>query len=304
MPIHPNYHPSLHPPKIAPPQDFLGRLAVVFEMIKFRHSFFALPFALASMLVAADGWPRFRTLFWIIIACVAARSMGMAFNRLVDRGIDARNPRTSDRALPAGLLSLQFTLGFIIASAMVFVFASAMLNLLCLLLSPFAIALLLGYSYCKSFTSSVHLVLGAALGLAPLGAWIAVRGSLEGLPIFLALGVLFWTAGFDIIYSCLDVDVDRRERLHSIPARVGIRRGLLLARGFHLLAAICFTLFTLYMSLGIWTWLALALIFALIALQHRMVNANDLSKVGPAFFTANAAISILFLIGCSLDVLF
>jgi 4-hydroxybenzoate polyprenyltransferase len=295
------YHPSLHAPRAQAPRTVWGKMAVVFEMVKFRHSIFALPFALSAMLVAAGGWPRASVLFWIVVACVAARSMAMSFNRLVDREYDARNPRTRERALPANLVTPAFTRGFVAATALVFVLAAAMLNSLCFYLSFPAIALLLGYSYCKRFTEGAHLVLGAALGLAPLGAWIAVRGSFQGLPVFLALGVLFWTTGFDLIYSCLDVERDRREGLRSIPARVGVGRALRAARWYHVFTVLCLALFVAEMRLGPWSWAAMALVAVLLHAEHRLVRPGDLSRVGPAFFTTNAWVSVVFLLGCALD---
>lgn len=276
---------------------------MLLEMIKFRHSIFALPFALTAMLAAADGLPRWQTIFWIVAACVAARTMAMAYNRLADRDIDARNPRTRDRALPAGLLSEDFTKGFIAASALVFVFASAMLNFYCLALSPVAIAILIGYSHCKRFTRSAHYVLGLALAIAPLGAWIAVRGSFEGLPVLLGLGVLFWTAGFDIIYSCLDAPVDRRDGLFSLPAKIGIGPALHTARAAHFFSALCLALFLTEMRFGPWAWTAWLVCSALMVFEHRLVRPGDLSKVGPAFFTFNALVSFLFFLGCALETL-
>jgi len=290
-------HPSTHPPAPRAPRTFQGRLATLLEMIKFRHSVFALPFALAAMVVAAAGWPSLWTLFWIVAACVAARSMAMAYNRLIDRDLDARNPRTRDRALPAGLISDSFTRGFTLISGAMFVLAAGMLNPLCLLLSPLAILVLLGYSHCKHYTHGAHFVLGAALGIAPLGAWIAVRGSFEGLPVFLALGVVLWTAGFDIIYSCLDVEVDRRDGLHSLPARVGIGPALSGAAWLHVVSVICFALFVWEADLSWRAWAALGIVTALLFFEHRQVRPDDLSRVGPAFFTFNAAISIVFFLG-------
>jgi 4-hydroxybenzoate polyprenyltransferase len=280
-----------------------SRLLVVLRMIQFHHSVFALPFALTAMLAAARGWPRLSTVVWIVVACVAARSMAMAYNRLTDRALDARNPRTAGRALPSGLVSAGFTWGFVGVSATAFVLASAMLNGLCLALSPVALLVLLGYSHTKRFTQGSHYVLGGALGLAPLGAWIAVRGSLEGLPLLLALGVLLWTAGFDMIYSCLDVAVDRREGLHSLPARVGVARALRVARAAHVLSVVCFALFLAETGLGVWAWVGLAASAALLVVEHRQVGPRDLSRVGPAFFTCNALVSVLFFVGCAIEIL-
>jgi 4-hydroxybenzoate polyprenyltransferase len=299
-------HPSIVPPPrpVEPPRGVAGKLGVVLEMIKFRHSVFALPFALSAMLVAANGWPSLWVTFWIVAACVAARSMAMAYNRVVDRAFDARNPRTRDRALPAGLLTVRFAWGFVILTGGAFLFCAAMLNWLCLACAPAVVVILLGYSHCKRFTRATHYVLGLALGLAPLGAWVAVRGTLAGLPVALGLGVLFWTAGFDILYATLDAEVDRREGLFSLPAGLGIGRALWIARGTHALAAACFAGFLWTSGLGVWAWGAGAVCLVLMVWQHFLVRAHDLSRVGPAFFTFNAVISLLFLAGCAVETLF
>ena len=296
-------HPSLCPPPPRKPRSSAEKIAVVLEMIKFRHTVFALPFALVSMLVAAGGWPRATTFFWVLVACVAARSMAMAYNRLADRRIDARNPRTRNRALPIRLVSAEFTWRFVLASAAAFVFAAAMLNTLCLVLSPLAILILIGYSHSKRFTPAVHVLLGVALGLAPAGAWIAVRGSLEGLPVFLVLGVVFWVAGFDVIYSCLDVACDRLEGLCSLPARAGVAPALRGSAILHAFSILSFALFLVESSLGFWSWAALVVNAGVLVGEHRQVGPDDLSRVGPAFFSFNALVSVLFLIGCAIDVL-
>ena len=289
-------------PSLVPPSAFVSKIGIILEMIKFEHSLFALPFALTAMLVAAHGLPGLWTIVWIVAACVAARSMAMAFNRVVDRDYDARNPRTNSRALPTGLITTTFAKGFVLSNAMAFVICAAMLNPLCLYLSPIVIIVLMGYSYCKRFTNTVHFILGLALGLAPLGAWIAVRGSFEGLPIFLSIGVILWTAGFDIIYSCQDVACDRRENLFSIPARIGIPAGLRFATYLHLLTALCFGLFLAENRLGFWSWTAFAIICVLLFIEHQIVHPKDLSRISPAFFTFNAVVSALFLAGCAVDI--
>ncbi|MBN1867214.1 UbiA family prenyltransferase [Candidatus Sumerlaeota bacterium] len=285
------------------PHPFLRRLAIVLEMIQFHHSLFALPFALSAMLVAARGWPTLATLFWIVVACVAARSMAMTYNRIADRDIDARNPRTRRRALPAGLVSVRFAWVFTAISAAAFVLAAGMLNTLCLALSPVAVAVLLGYSHWKRIGRGSHVLLGTALAIAPLGAWIAVTGSLRGLPVFLALGVVFWTAGFDIVYACQDTAFDRRHRLHSVPARVGVAGALRRSEWLHAGAALSFAGFAWTSRFGVFGWSGVAIVAAVLVLEHRIVSPDDLSRVGPAFFTFNAVVSVAFLVGCVLDVL-
>src|ERR1700690_1693567 len=202
-------------------------------MIKFEHSIFALPFALCGAMLAAGGFPTAHQLIWIIVAMVAARSAAMAFNRLADASIDAANPRTSTRALPAGHLTPVFVTTFIIVSSAIFIVAAAQLNRLALWLSPVALAVLLLYSYTKRFTRWSHLVLGFTLGIAPSAAWIAVRGSLDPRILLLTAAVTFWVAGFDILYACQDFDFDRASGLHSVPRHVGIQRSLWIARAFH-----------------------------------------------------------------------
>jgi 4-hydroxybenzoate polyprenyltransferase len=261
-------------------------------MIKFSHTLFALPFALLSAVLAAGGWPSLRTLALILLAMVGARSAAMAHNRLADRHLDAANPRTASRALPSGILSVGFVRAFLAVSIVVFVGAAASLNRLTLVLAPVALALLLLYSYTKRFTALSHLVLGLCLGLAPVGAWIAVRGELGPLPILLGLAVLFWTAGFDVIYSLQDEAHDRRAGLRSIPARFGARRALWISAIFHLaMAALLVAVWRL--SGGGWLFLA-GILAALAALvyQHAIVSPGNLSRVDAAFFTANGFVSV------------
>ncbi len=276
----------------------LRQTGTVLEAIKFRHSVFALPFALTAALLALRGtelgarelaWK----LAWIVVAMVAARSAAMAFNRLIDASIDARNPRTATRALPAGTLSKRFAAAFVAVASAAVVIAAWQLNPLCLKLSPLALALALGYSYTKRFTALSHLVLGAVLGIAPAAAWIAIRGTLDPAILSLTLGVMLWTAGFDIIYSCQDVEFDRTAGLHSIPARVGIAKALVVSRCFH--AAMVASLVVAWQSMGL-GWLALVGICAVAALliyEQSLVRASDLSRVNAAFFAVNGWISVL-----------
>jgi 4-hydroxybenzoate polyprenyltransferase len=280
-----------------------GSLRTTLEMIKFSHTLFALPFALLSAFLAAGGWPRPATLGKILLAMVSARSAAMAHNRLVDRGIDAANPRTASRALVTGALSVAYVRIFLIASVALFLAAAASLNRLTLLLSPVALGLLLLYAYTKRFTSLSHLVLGLCLALAPVGAWIAVRGSLEPLPILLGLAVLFWTAGFDVIYSLQDEAFDRRSGLKSIPARFGARRALTISALFHLLMA-GLLVAVWRIAGGGWIFLAgvVATVLAL-AYQHAIVKPGDLSRVDSAFFTANGFVSVVLAVCGIADVL-
>lgn len=279
---------------------------IVLEMIKFEHSVFALPFALTAALLALRGvnlpgaeiaWK----LVWIVVAMVAARSAAMAFNRVADADIDAGNPRTKMRAIPAGQVSPAFTWGFVAFWSAVFVVAAAMLNPLCLKLSPAALAVVCGYSYTKRFTSLAHLALGLALGIAPMAAWIAVRGSLDPAIVLLSAAVMLWVAGFDIIYSCQDSDFDRSAGLHSIPARLGIRNALLLARLLHVAMIGLLVWLWRLMALG-WIGLAgVAAVAALLVWEHSLVSADDLSKVDAAFFTVNGYVSVLFFLFWAVD---
>ena len=265
-------------------------------MIKIEHTLFALPFALLGALLGANGVPALRQILWIIVAMVGARSAAMAFNRIADRNFDARNPRTANRAIPAGLLSVGFVWAFTIVAAGVFLLAAAMLNRLTLLLAPVALASVLLYSLTKRWTQFSHLVLGWCLSIAPTGAWIAVRGEIgSAVPLLLSLVVLLWTAGFDVLYACQDYDFDRREGLRSIPARVGIGPALWISRGLH--AAAFIALVGLYVATGLGP-LAFAGVIATGALlihQHRLVRADDLGRLNAAFFTTNAFVSVILL---------
>ena len=267
------------------------------EMIKIEHTLFALPFAFLGALLAANGLPGLRQILWIIVAMVGARSAAMAFNRLADRKIDARNPRTATRALPAGTLSVGFVWAFTILSAAVFLLATAMLNRLTLLLAPVALASVLLYSFTKRFTQFSHIVLGWCLAIAPAGAWIAVRGEIGSpVPLLLSLVVLLWTAGFDILYACQDYDFDRREGLRSIPARTGVARALWIARALH--AGAFLALVALYAStaLGVLAFAGVIATGALLVYQHRLVRADDLGRLNAAFFTTNAFVSVILLV--------
>jgi len=270
----------------------LGRIALYGRMIRFSHSVFALPFALASAVIAAGGGISGRQVTWILVAMVGARSAAMGFNRLADQHLDARNPRTAGRELPRGAMSRAEAWLFVGASAATLVVASAMLNPLCLALSPVALLIVFGYSYTKRFTSLSHLFLGLALAVAPVGAWLAIRGRLEAPPAVLGLAVLFWVAGFDTIYACQDEAFDRAEGLHSLPARLGIARALLLARAFHVVAvALLAALYALAPLHPVYL-AGVAAVAGLLVYEHSLVRPGDLSRIDAAFFTVNGWISV------------
>jgi 4-hydroxybenzoate polyprenyltransferase len=276
------------------PVPVLHNLRVTLEMIKWEHSIFALPFALCGAMLAARGFPTVHQLIWIVVAMVAARSAAMAFNRLADASIDAANPRTRTRALPAGQLTPVFVATFVIVSSAIFVVAASQLNRLALWLSPVALAVLLLYSYTKRFTRWSHLVLGFALGIAPAAAWIAVRGSLDLRILLLTAAVTFWVAGFDVLYACQDFDFDRQTGLHSIPRHFGVVRALWVARAFHMIMLALLIGMLWSFGLGKLAVAGVAVVAALLAYEHSLVSADDLSKLNAAFFTLNGVISVLF----------
>ena len=280
-------------------------IGTTLEMIKIEHTLFALPFAFLGAVLAARGLPTLSQILWITLAMVGARSTAMAFNRIADKDYDARNPRTKMRAIPAGALSVGFVLLFTVVGAAIFLFAAAMLNRLTLLLAPIALASIVIYSYTKRWTLLSHLVLGWCLAIAPTGAWIAVRGSLDSpVPLLLSLVVMLWTAGFDILYACQDYDFDRREGLYSIPARFGIARSLWISRLLHAGAFTALVALYFLTNLG---WLALAGVLAtgaLLIYQHTLVRADDLSRLNAAFFTTNAFVSLILFLTFGSAVLF
>jgi len=281
----------------------LRSLATTLEMIKWEHSVFALPFALCGAMLAAGGWPRLAQLGWIIVAMVAARSAAMAFNRLADHQIDAANPRTSRRALPAGALSRGFVLGFVLVSAGIFVFASYQLNRLAFYLSPVALAVVLGYSYTKRFTRWSHLILGFGLGIAPAAAWIAVRGALDWRILILTAAVTFWVAGFDVLYSCQDFEHDCRVGLYSVPRFMGISGALLLARGCHVLMLLLLGLLVAVFHLGPLAIAGVVLAGLLLGWEHSLIRVDDLSRLNAAFFTMNGVISVVLFVFVAADLL-
>ncbi|MGQ9489087.1 MAG: UbiA-like polyprenyltransferase [Armatimonadota bacterium] len=270
-----------------------AQVRIILEMIKFEHTVFALPFALLSALLAARGLPEWRTLGWILVAMVGARSAAMAFNRIADLHYDALNPRTASRALPRGLLTVGQVAVFTAVSAAVFMFAAWQLNPLCFALSPVALLWILGYSYTKRFTAFSHLWLGLSLGIAPVGAWLAVRGQFDLVPIVLSLAVMLWTAGFDIIYSLQDVEFDRRVGLRSLPQTLGEARALWLSRLMHVGMVVLLMLVGSLAGLR-WAYYAgVAVAGMLVAYEQSLVKPHDLSKVNLAFFTLNGWVSVL-----------
>lgn len=280
-----------------------ARVRVFLEMIKFSHTIFALPFAFTGALLAARGLPTPAQAGWIVCAMVGARTAAMGLNRVIDADIDGRNPRTRSRAIPAGLLSRAAVLVFIVLSVALMLFAARMLNPLCLYLSPLALGFILLYSYCKRFTALAHVVLGICLAGAPLGAWIAVRGSVE-LPAFLlGLGVLFWVAGFDILYALQDLDFDRAAGLHSIPAALGVTGSLWTARFFHLVACGFLGMLYLQMSLGPWYLVGFAAACGMLLYEHWLLRGGDLDKLDAAFFNMNGYISVTICLATLFDVL-
>jgi 4-hydroxybenzoate polyprenyltransferase len=278
-------------------------LKITLEMIKIEHTLFALPFAFLGAVMAARGLPTMRQIFWISVAMVGARSAAMAFNRMADREYDAANPRTKMRAIPAGLLSVQFVSLFTAFSAAIFFLAAFMLNRLTLLLSPVALASVLVYSYTKRFTSFSHLVLGWCLSIAPTGAWIAVRGAIDSpVPLLLSLAVMLWTAGFDIIYACQDHKFDLQAELHSIPRKFGIARALGISRGLH--AAMFAVLIAIFVLTGLHYPGLIGMIATALLLvhQHRLVRADDLSRLNAAFFSTNAYVSVILFVTIAADI--
>jgi 4-hydroxybenzoate polyprenyltransferase len=272
----------------------LTKTRTTLEMIKWEHSIFALPFALTAMLLAARGLPGLRTVAWILVAMVAARSAAMSFNRWADAELDAANPRTRNRAIPAGLLSRQFVFGFTCVAALLFVLAAGELNRFALMLSPVALAVLFGYSYMKRVTRWSHLVLGLALGLAPAAAWIAVRGSLDPRILVLTAAVTLWVGGFDVLYACQDFDHDRAVGLHSLPQSTSIPAAFWAARLMHLVMLALLVWFGLLFHFRLAGWLGIGAVAGLLAYEHALVSPRDLRRLNAAFFTMNGVIAIVF----------
>ncbi len=281
----------------------LRKIGTTLEMINWEHSIFVLPFALIGAMLAARGWPPGIKLFWIVVCMVAARSAAMAFNRWADASIDAANPRTAGRHIPAGLLSRGFVAGFTIAMAALFFLAAAQLNRTALWLSPIALGIVLIYSYTKRFTRWSHLFLGLAMGIAPSAAWIAIRGSLDPRILILTAAVLFWGAGFDVLYACQDFDHDRKVGLHSVPAAMGIRRAFWVSHAMHVIMLALLVLLAKAFVLGPAAWAGIAVVGALLLYEHLIVSPRDLRRLNAAFFTLNGFIAILFLVFVATDLL-
>ncbi len=284
-------------------RGLIARIRTTLEMIKFEHSVFALPFALTGAFLALRGWPSWRQLLWIVVAMVGARSAAMTFNRIVDLKFDRLNPRTKGRALVSGRLTKAFAVGFTLVSCALFVMAAWQLNPLAFRLSPTALAVLLGYSYTKRFTWCSHLVLGVCLGMAPIAAWIALRGDVKLPIVLLGLAVACWVAGFDLIYSCQDVEIDRQIGLRSFPGRFGVAAALYLSMALH---AIMLALLVEVARLSHLGWIAyagLGAVAGLLFYEHSLVRPSDLSRVNAAFFTINGYVSLLFFVTWAVDLL-
>jgi 4-hydroxybenzoate polyprenyltransferase len=280
----------------------IGRQFVLtLRMIKVEHSVFALPFALISALVGTRGKLQADQLLWILIAMVSARSCAMAFNRLADLKFDRLNPRTRHWPLAAGMLSRRFVIIFVTVSSLIFLYSAFRLNSLAFQLSPLALLLIFFYSFTKRFTALSHWFIGLALAIAPAGAWIAVRGSLQFQPILLSLAILFWTAGFDLIYSCQDASFDQSQNLFSIPSRYGVRAALLISRVCHFLTLILIFAFGYFSGLGLLYFLGCSLVGLLLLYEHSLVSPGNLTRVNEAFFTVNGLVGVILLIFASLD---
>ena len=279
----------------------LTKTHTTLEMIKWEHSIFALPFALTAVLLASQGMPAWRTVVWILVAMVAARSSAMAFNRWADAELDAANPRTRNRAIPAGQLSRNFVLGFTCVAATAFVLAAAELNPLTLYLSPAVLVVLLGYSYMKRVTRWSHLVLGLALGIAPSAAWIAVRGSLDPRIVVLTAAVTLWVGGFDVLYSCQDFEHDREVGLHSLPQSIGVPAAFLAARLMHLAMLGFLVWFGFLFHFRTAGWVGIGAVAVLLGYEHAIVSPRDLRRLNAAFFTMNGVIAMVFLAFVAVD---
>lgn len=282
----------------------INKVKIFTEMIKIEHTVFALPFAYIGALLPQAGNPGWGKIFWITLAMVGARTAAMSLNRVIDRQIDAQNPRTVGRALPQGLLSVAEVWGYVFASLLLLYVAAAQLNPLCVKLMPIAVFFLVLYPYMKRFSWLCHLVLGIALGLAPLGSWVAVTGSIDLPPVLLALGVTFWVAGFDVVYACQDFDFDRQAGLHSIPARFGLKLGLRIAVVHHVAAVAFLAAAGLMLNIGLFYSLGVLIAATILIYEHSLVKPHDLSKVDAAFFSMNGILSIMMFVFTLLAIIF
>jgi 4-hydroxybenzoate polyprenyltransferase len=293
---------SINPPA-SPPKR--GLFAEWSEMIKLEHTVFALPFALSGLLLASAGWPSFETVFWTIAAFAGARAASMTLNRLIDAKIDARNPRTKDRSIPAGRISVKQAVLFSLGSFAVMAIAATRLPVLCVQLLPFAIVWLSFYSFTKRFTWFCHIVLGIAIGGAALGGWVAAGGSLQAPAAWvLMLAVATWVGSFDIIYACQDVDIDRQEKLHSMPAKFGVATALNISSALHVVTVFSLIAVGLLCQLGAFYWIGFTSVVGMLIYEHSIVKPDDLSRVNAAFFTINGVVSILMFLAILLDKLF
>jgi 4-hydroxybenzoate polyprenyltransferase len=278
------------------------KLSTTLEMIKFEHSVFALPFALVGGMLAVQGWPTWRQVFWLVVAMVAARNTAMTFNRIADRKIDAANPRTQMRALPAGRLSVPFAIAFTVISCAFLVLAAWQLSPLAFKLSPLCIAVLLFYSYTKRFTALSHAILGVADGLAPIAAWIALRNDVHLSILLVGAAVAFWVGGFDLIYACQDVDFDRSNGLHSIPERYGVAPALYGSIFCHVIMVALLLDVVRLEHLGWFAIGGVAVMAALLVYEHSIVTPSDLSRLNAAFFNVNGYISLIFFLSWGADI--
>lgn len=284
------------------PRGLFGKIRIWCEMIKFSHTVFALPFALSMYVVTARQVPvSLLQLAWILAALVSARSAAMAFNRILDRHIDGRNPRTRQREIPRGAVSVGSAWLFFSVATALFLFSAEMLGRHCLVLAPVVLLVLLGYSVTKRFTEGAHLVLGLALALAPGGVWYALTSQFAWLPVLMMCGVLAWVAGFDVLYSCQDCDFDRAEGLRSIPARFGVKRALIIARMLHAVSFAFLAAFAAAAGLGVWHFMGLGIFGFFLFSQHLLVSAHSLERIDAAFFTRNGLASLIYFLGTVID---
>ena len=287
--------------------NLFRKIGIVLEMIKFEHTVFVLPFAYIGAVLGSleifGRLPTWEQIGWITLAMVGARSAAMALNRLIDRHIDAKNPRTKDRAIPKGLVSVPFVWGFVVISFLLLFFAALQLNRLAVYLTPVAVFILVFYSYTKRFTWLCHLFLGIATGAGPLGGWIGVTAQIDWIAILLFISVTFWIAGFDIIYACQDIEFDRKEQLHSIPVRFGIKKALWISSLLHVITAIGLIILLFVTQLQLWYAIGLVIALTILIYEHSIVSHNDLSRLNTAFFTMNGILSVILFIFTMVDVL-